>query len=181
MRNSMGGGWGVWVLGGVCAGGGDGGGGGGGGSKQYILKTLPVWIFSGIANFIIAHRLCSYEVIGFKKYLMASSQLLSYISWTRLGGEVLKLLKNEAGRDCFSHKNRGVGKIREVVFKKGRHCIAYFHCLLPNLTSQPLFSCFVVFDCLVCVYNLMICNLCFTVRQRTWGSHLIFQLFLNSL
>ena len=70
----MGGGWGVGVLGGVWAGGGRGGGrGGGGGSKKYILKTLPVWIFSGIANFIIAHRLCSYEVIGFKKYLMASS------------------------------------------------------------------------------------------------------------
>ena len=68
------GGWGVWVLGGVCADGGGGDGVGvGGGSKKYILKTPPVWIFSGIAHFIIAHRLCSYEVISFKKYLMASS------------------------------------------------------------------------------------------------------------
>ena len=62
----------VGVRGCVCRRGGWGGWGGGG-SKKYILKTLPVWIFSGIANFIIAHRLCSYEVIGFKKYLMASS------------------------------------------------------------------------------------------------------------
>ena len=64
------------MLGGMCAGGGDGGGGGVGGEvgvQKSISSKPSVWIFSGIAHFIIAHRLCSYEVIGFKKYLMASS------------------------------------------------------------------------------------------------------------